>query len=150
MRRAKPGGWFDDFRYRIHFEGGARKAFPSMRNSRTGKGIKSGVVVYTLTVPVPEFEARTIKITLMNWKRPVVQSVTADGRTASPHRYSDGRLCLEFPDDETDRKWQPDEGLLGLVRCAQVHLFKEAYWRRYGEWPGEEAPHGEGESKEAA
>jgi hypothetical protein len=150
MRRAKPGGWFDDFRYRIQFEGSACKAFPSLRTSRTGKGIKSGVIIYTLTVPVPEFEPRTIKITLTNWKRPFVQSVTADGPTDSPHRYSDGRLCMEFPDDPGDRKWQPDEGLLGLVRYAQVHLFKEAYWRRYGEWLGEEAPHGEGESKEAA
>jgi hypothetical protein len=54
------------------------------------------------------------------------------------------------PGDRPDLTWQPEEGLLGLIRYAQVHLFKEAFWRRYDEWPGLEAPHAEGEAKEAA
>jgi hypothetical protein len=151
MRRAKPGGWYDDFRYRIHFEGEARRAFPSMRVSRTGKGIKTGVVVYTLHVTVPEFDdRRLIKITLRNWRQPSVESVTADGPPDSPHRYRSGHLCMWYPGDGPDLTWQPEEGLLGLIRYAEVHLFREAFWRRYGEWPGPEAPHAEGEAKEAA
>jgi len=95
MRRAKPGGWYDDFRYRIHFEGEARRVFPSMRVSRTGKGIKTGIVVYSTHVTVPEFDdRRLIKITLKNWRRPYVESVTADGPSASPHRYGSGGLCM--------------------------------------------------------
>jgi hypothetical protein len=151
MRRANPGGWYDDFRYRIRFEGEARKAFSSMRTSRTGKGIKTGVVVYTLHVTVPEFnEQRLIKIALRNWTRPSVRSVTADGPTDSPHRYSNGSLCMWYPSDGPDLMWQPEEGLLGLIQYARVHLFREAYWRRYGDWPGPEAPHGADEAKEAA
>jgi len=150
MRRAKPGGWFDDFRYRLRFEGEAHKAFPSLRVSRTGKG-RTGAIVYTLQVTVPEFtERRLIRITLWNRSRPTVRSVTADGPTASPHRYSGGRLCMWYPGDGPELTWQPDEGLHALIQYARVHLFQEAYWRRYGEWPGREAPHGENEAKEAA
>jgi hypothetical protein len=148
MRRANPGGWYDDFRYRLRFEGEAHRAFPSMRVTRTGRG-RTRAVVYTLHVTVPEFnERRRITITLGNRARPLVRSVTADGPTRSPHRYSDGHLCMWYPDDGPDLVWQPEDGLLSLVQHARVHLFREAYWRRYGEWPGPEAPHGV--EKEAA
>jgi hypothetical protein len=151
MRRAKPGGWYDDFRYRLRFEGAARTAFPSMSVSRTGKGRKAGSVVYTLHVPVPEFnERRLVRIALWNDRCATVQSVTADGPTESPHRYSDEALCMWYPKDGVDQRWVADDGLLRLIRCTQVHLFKEAYWRRYGEWPGPEAPHESDEVKQAA
>jgi hypothetical protein len=151
MRRAKPGGWYDDFRYRLRFERAARTAFPSMSVSRTGKGRKTGSVVYTLHVPVPEFnERRLVSIALWNDRCATVQSVTADGPTESPHRYSDEALCMWYPKDGADQRWMADDGLLRLIRCAQVHLFKEAYWRRYGEWPGPEAPHESDEVKQAA
>lgn len=102
MRRAKPGGWYDDFRYRLQFEGRAFQVFPSMRSSRTGKG-KNGAIVYTLHVAVPEFnERRLIKITLTNRRRPRLTMLIADGPTASPHRYSDGHLCMWHPDDGPD------------------------------------------------
>jgi hypothetical protein len=151
MRRAKPGGWYDDFRYRLQFEREAHKAFPSIRGSRTGRGRKTGAIVYTLTVGVPEFdERRVIKITLGNRTWPTVRLVTADGPPRSPHRYADGHLCMWYPGDGPDGTWQPEEGLLGLIQYARVHLFREAYWRRYDQWPGPEAPHGEDEEKEAA
>lgn len=35
----------------------------------------------------------------------------------------------------------PDDGLLALIDHARVHLFKEAYWRETGFWPGPEAAH---------
>jgi hypothetical protein len=151
MRRAKPGGWYDDFRYRIGFEAEARKAFPAMTVSRMGKGRKTGAVVYTLHVRIPEFdELRVITITLRNWTRPSVRSVTADGPTVSPHRYSHGHLCMWHPGDGPELTWQPEEGLLRLIQYAEVHLFREAYWRRYGDWPGPEAPHGESAAKASA
>jgi hypothetical protein len=55
-----------------------------------------------------------------------------------------------YPKDGPERRWVADDGLLRLIRCAQVHLFKEAFWRRYGEWPGPEAPHEPDEVKQAA
>jgi len=146
MRRAKPGGWYDDFRYRLRFEGEVRHAYPSIHSSRTGKG-KTGAIVYTLTVTVPEFDdRRVIRITLANTRRPWLQLLKADGPTDSPHRYADGHLCMWHPDDGPDLTWQPDDGLLALVQYARVHLFREAYWRRYRVWPGAEAPHGDGDA----
>jgi hypothetical protein len=151
MRRAKPGGWYDDFRYRLRFERAARTEFPSMSASRAGKGRKTGSVVYTLHVPVPELnERRLIRIALWNDRRATVQSVTADGLIESPHRYSSGALCMWYPKDGSEQRWVAEDGLLRLIRCTQVHLFKEAFWRRYGEWPGPEAPHGPDEAKETA
>jgi hypothetical protein len=149
MRGAKPGGWYDDFRYRLRFEGEVRHAYPSIHSSRTGKG-KTGAIVYTLTVTVPEFEQRrVIRIKLANRRRPRLLLLTANGPTASPHRYADGHLCMWYPRDPPELVWGPEDGLVALVQCARVHLFREAYWRRYRVWPGPEAPHGEGE-KEAA
>jgi hypothetical protein len=151
MRRAEPGGWYDDFRYRVRFEGAARTAFPSMSASRTGKGRKAGSIVYTLRVPVPESnERRLLKVTLWNGERPTVRSVVADGPAASPHRYDDGALCMWYPKDPPELRWIAEDGLLRLIRCAQVHLFREAFWRRYREWPGPEAPHEPDEAKQAS
>lgn len=151
MRRAKPGGWYDDFRYRIGFEGEARRAFGSMQVSRTGKGRKSGAVVYTLHVTVPAFEEqRLIRITLRNWTRPSVRAVTADGPSDSPHRYSEAELCMWYPSDGPELTWEPQEGLLALIQYTAIHLFREAYWRRYSEWPGPQAPHDVGEAQRAA
>ena len=42
------------------------------------------------------------------------------------------------------------DGLLTLVRYAQLHLFREAWWRETGEWVGEEAGHAPPSGKEAA
>lgn len=122
-----------------------------MSASRTGKGKKTGSVVYTLHVPVPEFnERRLIRIALWNDSRATIQSVMADGPADSPHRYKDGALCMWYPKDGPDQKWVAEDGLLSLIRFAQVHLFKEAYWRRYDEWPGPEAPHKADEARQAA
>jgi len=149
MRRANAGGWYDDFRYRLHFEAEARRYYPSMYSTRTGKG-KTGAIVYTLTITVPEFEQRrVITIKLANRRRPWLRLLTADGPTESPHRYADGHLCMWHPVDGPDLVWQPEDGLIALVQYARVHLFGEEYWRRYGRWPGPEAPHREG-GKEAA
>lgn len=50
--------------------------------------------------------------------------------------------------------WTPDEGLLGLIQYARIHLFREEYWRETGGlkggiWAGPEAPH-DGPKEEAA
>jgi hypothetical protein len=76
--------------------------------------------------------------------------VTADGPTRSPHRYADGHLCMWYPDDGPELVWQPEEGLLALIQYVRLHLFREAYWRRYHLWPGPEAPHVAHDLKDAA
>ena len=111
---------------------------------------------------VYEFERRIVNLRLeaYSWRVPIVVpiydrrfvlrieldpryvGVFVEGWTGSmKHRYSDGSLCMWWPQDPPDRRWQRGEGLLKLVDTALTHLFKELYWREAGEWLGEEAPH---------
>jgi hypothetical protein len=151
MRRSKPSAcWYEDLRYRMRFESPARQTFRSLSCTQTGKGRKAEII-YRLTVSVPEYaQSRRITIRLTNYKRPFLVGVSADGPTNSPHRYSSGHLCIWYPSDGPELKWQPDEGLLGLIQYTRVHLYREAYWRQFGFWPGPEAPHGETKEPEAA
>lgn len=71
--------------------------------------------------------------------------VFVDGPEQSPHRFfaDDGHLCMWYPNDPTARRWIFGDGLLSLIGQVHVHLIKEHLWREVGEWPGEEAPHGD-------
>ncbi|MBD8057870.1 hypothetical protein IC607_02690 [Cellulomonas sp. JH27-2] len=51
-------------------------------------------------------------------------------------------LCLFYPLDRRELTWQWDDGFEDYVLCVQRHLAFEEYWRRHGEWPVEDAPHG--------
>ena len=108
--------------------------------STTGRGPGS-TVTYRLRVPVPYYEEREVCIRLANYTEPYCLWVTADGPTDSPHRYDEHRLCMWYPDDPPEQRWEARDGLLALIRHAQVHLFKEAYWRETGKWVGPQAPH---------
>lgn len=75
-----------------------------------------------------------------------------DGPRESDHRnppFDDGVfgksgvLCLYFRRDPRERRWRPENGLLGLFDLARLHLVNEHAWRRWQRWPGEEAPHGD-------
>ena len=92
------------------------------------------------TVPVPHYETRKIRIRFRG--KSDVPSVFADGPEDSLHRYSDGRLCMWYPGDPIGRRWVFGDGLLALIGLVMAHLFREAWWRETGEWPGEEVPHG--------
>ena len=61
---------------------------------------------------------------------------------SSPHRYDDnGTLCIWYPNDPPEQKWEFEDGLLALINHIQAHLFREAWWREHDEWLGPEAPH---------
>jgi hypothetical protein len=101
--------------------------------------------MFSATVHVPYYEARRVRIEFRSLL-PSSPKIFADGPTESPHRYrheGDRNLCLWYPSDGPDRRWQPDDGLLQLLGLIEAHLFKEAYWRETGEWLGDEGPHGE-------
>lgn len=70
-----------------------------------------------------------------------VPLVNADGPAESKHRYGGGELCMWYPDDPPELRWarpDPPGELLGLII---LHLLREEWWRRTGEWIGDEAPH---------
>ena len=75
-----------------------------------------------------------------------------DGDRRSLHRnppWDDGvegvsaHLCLYFRDDPDERRWTVDDGLVRLFDLARWHLECEHAWRMDGEWPTEDAPHGD-------
>lgn len=68
--------------------------------------------------------------------------VHADRYDESPHRYSDGSLCLYYPLDPEQRRWTADKGLRSLISLAADHIFFEDWHRHAGEWIAPEAPHG--------
>lgn len=68
----------------------------------------------------------------------------------SPHRNADGSLCLWYPFDPREQRWEFEDGLLELLIIVAAHLFREEWWRRTGEWPGPEAPHGYRHSKDGS
>lgn len=51
-------------------------------------------------------------------------------------------LCLQYPGDDPALRWLPGDGLEPLVTQIHRHLMAEEAWRRTGQWPFEDAPHG--------
>jgi hypothetical protein len=52
-------------------------------------------------------------------------------------------LCLQHPNDDPALLWRWEDGLERLLTRTHIHLLCEEVWRRTGEWPGVELPHGE-------
>ena len=111
--------------------------YPSERVSINHK-LQAFVWLVRVRIPVYE-EDCTLRIELEEG-RPV--RVTAEGWTGSmKHTYGSNRLCMWYPDDPAERRWDRQDGLLKLADTAVAHLFKELFYRETGEWLGEEAPH---------
>jgi len=72
---------------------------------------------------------------------PEIPHVYVDGPTDSPHRYSNGSLCMWYPDDPSERRWTRRDGAATLLGHVVAHLIREEWWRRTGEWAGAEASH---------
>lgn len=141
MRRTRPRPWYGNIPTRVRFERGVRAAYSDISSTVTGRG-SNQAVRYSVTVGIPEYEARRLTIRVPNWSAPTAASVYADGPQESPHRYGKTRLCIWHPDDGSQNRWTYDDGLLVLIELSRVHLYREAYWRETGVWAGPEAPHG--------
>lgn len=139
--------WLIDLKFRLRFERGLARAFPDLQIRETGRKL-GDQVIYSLTVPVPGYESLRLTVKVKNGYSPHPQ-VFLDGLDDSPHRYADGSLCMWHPKDPPERRWLPADGMLTLVRYAQMHAFREAWWRETGAWVGEEAGHAPPSGKEA-
>lgn len=142
-RKGRPygGPWYSSYRELMIFERGAKAQFPSLKASNKRSGRKMWRE-YNLTIDVPEYESRQVVIQ-MKPNCDGAPKVTTDGPTSSPHRYDEdgGKLCMWYPKDPRENRWIFTDGLLLLLVLIQFHLFREAWWRETGEWPGPEAPH---------
>jgi len=73
-----------------------------------------------------------------------------DGPRISKHRnppFEDvssarARPCACTTARPSERRWAAEHGLLGLFDITRVHVTNEHIWRRTGQWPSEDAPHG--------
>jgi hypothetical protein len=54
-----------------------------------------------------------------------------------------GDLCLWYRHDPRGLRWEWDDGFEQYATRVHRHLFFEEFWRRTGEWPVEDAPHGD-------
>jgi hypothetical protein len=134
-----PGGpWWATQRSKILFERGLGEAYPqTVRKSNSDGGM-----TYCLRLGVPDYESRRVELKVVGYAHVAGAAVTVDGSMESPHRYGDGSLCLWHPDDPAEMRWRPQDGIVRLIDLVVVHLFREAWWRETGDWPGPEAPHG--------
>jgi hypothetical protein len=106
--------------------------------------LHGGGFAVAVTVVPPGVPPRRVRISFA--RAGEVPLVNADGPPESKHRYRDGELCMWYPDDPPELRWarpDPPGELLGLI---VLHLVREEWWRRTGEWLGDEAPHPTGAS----
>lgn len=138
--RNYPGPWYGDLRKRISFEGAVRARFPHIQGRRSRRPGSRGWM-YTVTIPVQHYGPRSLRI-LFSMPFPELPLAFVDG-PRSPHRFEDGALCMWAPRASRSERWVFDDGLELLLGHVMVHLFKEAWWQEYGEWLGDETPHGD-------
>lgn len=89
---------------------------------------------------VPDLPEQTVTIAFGR-HAPDVPHVYSDGPSSSPHRYSDGALCMWHPGDPAEARWTRTDGPTSLLGHIVAHLLREEWWRQTGEWPGQEAAH---------
>lgn len=131
--------WYNDLSVVADFERDAIEEYPSLVSCNRMIGSRRWRQ-YILTVNLLEYDAREVKIKF-NSDSKLPPRVTVDGPCESAHRYKGGALCMWYPKDLDEKKWIFSDGLLELLVMIEFHLYREAWWRETGEWPGPEVPH---------
>lgn len=139
------GPWYGEDFPRLKFEREASRYFPGLSSVTITSGHNAGRR-YRLTVDVPHYEARCVQI-LFRKDFPKFSRVSVDGPVDSKHRFSSGDLCMWDPEDPVENRWVFEDGLIALLGHITTHLFREAWHRETGEWPGPEVGHSKIESE---
>jgi hypothetical protein len=115
--------------------------------ARRGCG-EAAVLDLTLR-PLPPFADEGYPVELVRIVVLTDHEIHAFPRDQHPRRYKHRNLlpmsdlCLQYPHDDPALRWLPDDGLEALVMLVHRHLIFEERWRRTGQWPTEDAPHGD-------
>lgn len=133
------GPWYGEDFPRLIFEQEASRYFPNL-SSVTVTSDHSAGRRYRLTVNVPHYDARRLQI-LFRKDSPEIPRVRVDGPGDSKHRFSSGNLCMWYHADPVENQWVFEDGLVALLGHIISHLFREAWYRETGEWPGPEVSH---------
>lgn len=116
----------------------------------TGRTGALGCALLELTlVPLPalaaeDYPIEQVRLVIM----PPGDRVHAYPRTGRgrPYKHRNAQiadLCLQYDRDDPALRWLPADGLEPLVTLVHRHLIFEEAWRRTGDWPCEDAPHGD-------
>jgi hypothetical protein len=116
----------------------------------TGHTTALGAARLELTLrPLPAFEAESypaepVRLVIL----PPGKQIHAYPRAGRGREYKHRNpllrdLCLQYDRDDPALQWLPEDGLEPLVTLVHRHLIFEEAWRRSGEWPCEDAPHGD-------
>jgi hypothetical protein len=116
----------------------------------TGRTGCQGAAVLELTLrPVPALAAegypteRVRLVIMAPGDRIHAYPRTGRGRSYKHRNALPADLCLQYDRDDPALRWLPDDGLEPLVTLVHRHLMFEEAWRRTGDWPCEDAPHGD-------
>ena len=138
------GPWYGEDFPRLMFEREASRYFPGLSSATFTSGHNAGRR-YRVTVTVPHYEARHVQI-LFRKDSPRIPRVSVDGPVGSKHRFPSGELCMWYQGDPIENQWVFEDGLVVLLGHITIHLFREAWWRETGEWPGPAVDHSKIES----
>ncbi|HTC69110.1 MAG TPA: hypothetical protein VK662_06020 [Acidothermaceae bacterium] len=115
----------------------------------TGRSTDTGAAILEVSLrPLPAFESEGypdehVRIVIQSDCRVLAFPRGTSGRPFL-HRnlWPTTELCLQYDRDDPALKWVPEDGLEPLVTMVHRHLIFEEHWRRTGQWPTEDAPHG--------
>jgi hypothetical protein len=134
----RPPAWTDTPVGRIRFLHDLRGCGVDAHFGRSGR--RRDALVIDLRVTPLELPERRVRIAFARGAE--APQVYVDGPSESPHRFSDGALCMWHPYDPPHRRWTRGNGARALLGHIVAHLIREHWWRETGDWPGDEAPHG--------
>jgi hypothetical protein len=118
-----------------------RKHFPQFRFQLRHNG---GMIWRGRLQPTPESPSYHIRIEhdLNLVPRVFVEKPELPASARNLHRYSDGSLCLFWPEEW---QWSEKESLAATIVCwAALWLYYFEMWLVFGEWLGPSSPHGQG------
>ena len=133
--------WFVTFQAKLRFIHEVQQVVGSPISTVKPSPKLGGGFAVSFTVTPHGVPSRRVRIEFARGS-PEVPRVFVDGPQDSPHRYNDGSLCMWYPRDPIELRWDRRDGAAALVGCVAMHLLREQWWRETGEWVGPEAPHG--------
>ncbi len=99
-------------------------------------------------LPLPEaaaegYPTERVRVVVTRDREVLVFPVSGHGRSWRHRNDFDPRmLCLQYAGDDPALLWLWDDGLEDLLTRVRLHVLSEEAFRREGQWPGEELPHG--------
>lgn len=132
--------WFSRPALRLLFQHRIASTGLAVRAVRPPRALRGGFAV-AVDIRDRDLPEQTVTI-VFGRGRPDIPHVFSDGPRHSPHRYDDDSLCMWYPGDPPEQRWdRRRDGPVILLGLVLAHLMREEWWRRTGEWAGPEAPH---------